>query len=248
MVRVIGRVGRVCLETVFPTTCPACGASIAAGPDPLWCEACAPRILWAAGREYCRLCGRDTGPYELHDGRCTECRSRQAPLSGLVRVGPHQDALRRMVLDFKYKRAPLDRTLGRLVEAAIRGAPWCRRLDAVVPVPTHWRRRLERGHSPPAALARAVEKVLDVPMAEVLRRTRYDPPQVGLSKNQRKDNVRGAFAVVGRSRLQGLTVCVIDDVTTTGATLWEASRSLLKADVRHVYAAVIAKSESTRRI
>jgi len=153
-----------------------------------------------------------------------------------------------MVLDFKYKRAPLDRTLGRLVEAAIRGAPWCRRLDAVVPVPTHWRRRLERGHSPPSALARAVEKVLVVPMAEVLKRTRYDPPQVGLSKSQRKDNVRGAFAVVSRSRLEDLTVCLIDDVTTTGATLWEASRTLRGAGVRDVYAAVITKSESTRTV
>ncbi len=85
-------------------------------------------------------------------------------------------------------------------------------------------------------------------MAEVLRRTRYDPPQVGLSKNQREENVRGAFAVVDRARLKGLALCLIDDVTTTGATLWEASRALKKAGVRDVYAAVIAKSESTHTL
>jgi len=200
----------------------------------------------AIGQEYCGLCGRNTGPYERRDGRCGECREQRVPLSGLVRVGAHKGLLRRMVLDFKFRRGPIDRTLGRLMVAALQGTPWHRQLDAVVPVPLHWFRRLERGHHPTRALAKVVGSALRLPVVEVLRRTRYDRPQVGLSRPQRLENVRGSFAVVRGARLEGVTVCVIDDVTTTGATLAETARTLRKAGVAHIYAAVIAKGESTQ--
>lgn len=149
-----------------------------------------------------------------------------------------------MVLDFKFHQAPLDRTLGTLLAAAVRGATWSAEIDVVVPIPAHWRRRLERGHYPTRAVSRIVGRDLSLPVVEVLRRTEYRPPQVGLSRNQRAENVRGTFGIVRGARVSGISVCLIDDVTTTGATLEEAARTLRKAGVAKIHAAVLSKSES----
>ena len=132
--------------------------------------------------------------------------------------------------------------------AAVQGAPWSDWIDAVIPVPAHWRRRLERGHHPTRALAGAVGSDLRLPMVEALGRSRYDPPQVGMSAPQRRDSVRGAFKVIAGARLEGATVCLIDDVTTTGATLTEAARTLRRAGTASVYAAVVTKSDSISRV
>ncbi len=153
-----------------------------------------------------------------------------------------------MVLDLKYHRAPLDRMLGGLMVAAVEGASWRAQLDAIVPVPAHWRRRLERGQNATRVLARIVGSQLALPVVEVLRKTRYTRPQVGLSEDQRRANVRGSFAVVRGARLEGVTACLLDDVTTTGATLIEAARTLRNGGAACVYAVVIAKGKSTKRI
>jgi len=150
-----------------------------------------------------------------------------------------------MILEFKFHRAPTDRLFGRLLAAVIEGAPWRNRIDALVPVPMHWRRRWTRGLHHTRAIARACGSFLSLPVVEVLRRVRCDPPQVGLGKTQRERNVRGAFAPVRGARLTGTTVCLIDDVMTTGATLRETARTLHRAGVADVYAAVLSKSDST---
>jgi predicted amidophosphoribosyltransferase len=151
-----------------------------------------------------------------------------------------------MVLDFKFNRAPIDDTLGSLLVATVQGSGWAGNVDALVPVAMHWWRRLQRKHHPTRVLAKAAAPALDLPVVEVLCRTQYRPPQVGLSAPQRVENVRGSFGVVRGARLDGMTLCLIDDVTTTGATLLEAARILKKAGAAAVYAAVLTKSESTR--
>ncbi|MBN1343443.1 MAG: ComF family protein [Phycisphaerae bacterium] len=243
----LANLGRLAVETVFPSMCPSCGVLVKSTSEPLWCETCAPKILAAVEREYCSGCGRGTGPYERRDGLCSECRSHpRRRVAAIARVAPHDDPFRPLVLQFKHQRAPFDRMLGRLVAAALRGAPWHADLDAVIPVAMHWRRRLTRRHDPTRALAGVIGAELELPVVNVLKRTRYCRPQVGLSADQRRENVRGSFTVVPQARLQGLTVCLVDDVTTTGATLAEAAGALRKAGAERVYAAVVTKSDSTR--
>ncbi len=236
--------GRTCIETVFPTVCPSCRVGMGPLAESPWCDACGESILALTSTEYCERCGRTTGPFERREDRCGECRNSRSPLSGLVRVGPHKDPLRGMLLDFKFRRAPLDHLLGGLLASAVAGAAWRARIEGLVPIPMHWYRKLTRGHHHTRTLAHPCGDRLSLPVAEVLRRTRRDPPQVGLSKAQRLGNIRGAFAVVRGARLTGKTLCLIDDVTTTGATLTEAAKTLLKGGAQEVYAAVLTKSDS----
>ncbi|MEM8607825.1 MAG: phosphoribosyltransferase family protein [Myxococcota bacterium] len=148
--------------------------------------------------------------------------------------GPLADAIQR----FKFEdRTELARPLGRrLAEEATRVAQG---VDAVVPVPLHWRRRRSRGYDQAALLARPVARALGVPLwLRRLRRVRSTPRQVGLPRAARLRNLRGAFSCVP---LRGSpSVLLVDDVATTGATLAAATQALRQAGAVEVVPLVLA--------
>ena len=116
---------------------------------------------------------------------------------------------------------------------------WVGKVDAVVPVPLHWRRRRARGYDQAALLARPVSNALGVPaLLRGLRRVRNTPSQVDLPHAQRQRNLVGAFAPW---RLRGVgRVLLVDDVRTTGATLRSASEALNAGGVAEVHTFVLA--------
>jgi ComF family protein len=123
--------------------------------------------------------------------------------------------------------------------------------DALVPVPLHPWRLWRRGFNQAEDLARALSDHR-VPVLRALRRARATQPQSALHANARRANVSGAFRVNAwtargeaswQSRLAGATLVLVDDVTTTGATLGEAARVLLAAGAREVRAVTLARVE-----
>ena len=148
--------------------------------------------------------------------------------------GPIADAIQR----FKYdRRSDLGVRLGRLMVDKALGNRGC--VDAVVPVPLHWRRRRSRGFDQAALLAVPIAKALGVPVrVRGLRRVRHTPSQVRLPHAARQRNVAGAFAP---RRLCGAKrVLLVDDVRTTGATLASAASALRSAGVSDVRSLVLA--------
>ena len=120
------------------------------------------------------------------------------------------------------------------------------KVDMIIPVPLHPRRLKERGFNQSQLLGRVLAKKLNIPCDPfVLIRTVDTPPQVGLSEKERRENVRGAFAVSpGRhSRLEGKALLVLDDVMTTGATVEECARTLKSAGAEKVYVLTMARVE-----
>jgi len=148
--------------------------------------------------------------------------------------GPVADAIQR----FKYDgRSELGARLGSVMGGGARR--WVGRVDTVVPVPLHWRRRRERGYDQAALLAKPVAKSLGVaPLLRGLRRVRNTPRQVDLPHQERQRNIEGAFAPW---RLRGVRrVLLVDDVRTTGATLRAASAALKAGGVSEVHTFVLA--------
>jgi ComF family protein len=213
--------------------CPTCWQSIRPLTPPL-CDACGdPLPTWRAISTDCL--------------RCARCRRRPRFVDRARAIGPYDGTLRAIVHALKYDgRRSLARPLAALIR--VRAADLFDDAVAVVPVPLHRSRRRRRGFNQAADLARH----LDLPIVHALVRVRATATQTGLPAAQRHRNVRRAFAVTGAVRsLVGTTIVLVDDVSTTGATLEACARTLKDAgvaDVRAVTAArVVAEPPPARR-
>jgi len=128
---------------------------------------------------------------------------------------------------------PMGEEMGRLY--AEKGYP----VDVIVPVPLHKKRLKERGYNQAELLAREVGSFLGVPVGDFLTRERYSKPQVELSGDERRINVRGVFKACGD--VCGMRILLIDDVITTGSTMEECGRALLSRGALEVYGLTFAR-------
>lgn len=115
-------------------------------------------------------------------------------------------------------------------------------IDALLPVPLHWRRRWYRGFNQADELARPVARHLGVPVLRQARRVRATPFQSGLDAAHRRGNLRGAFRV--RGELSCRHALLVDDVVTTGATLETLARVVLRAGAARVSALAVCRASS----
>ena len=159
-----------------------------------------------------------------------------------ISASRYEGVLRDIIHAFKYEgRRSLADPLGRLMREA--GRPVLDDCDCVVPVPLHPWRRLRRGFNQ----ARDLAECLDRPVADALWRMRATRAQMSLDATARHTNVRGAFvpsllcgAGLSGPRFVDAVVVLVDDVRTTGATLDECAKVVLKEGAREVRALTIA--------
>jgi ComF family protein len=167
-------------------------------------------------------------------------------LEGARAYALYDDHLRKVVLAFKYKGLRvLAASLGELMARSWPTlAPSDRGIDVVVPVPLHRARERARGFNQAALLSRHLAAWIRRPVVEdALLRTKPTSPQVGLSPEERRKNVDGAFQCITGS-LAGQRVLLVDDVYTTGSTLEAARAALHGAGVRSVWAYTLARADS----
>jgi ComF family protein len=114
--------------------------------------------------------------------------------------------------------------------------------DLIVPVPLHRRRLWWRGFNQAAFLAIAISDRLEKPFdLRSLIRTRATTPQTSQDHDDRRRNVRRAFSVRRPARIKGLRVLLVDDVMTTGATVDECARVLMRAGAARVDVLTLAR-------
>ncbi len=118
--------------------------------------------------------------------------------------------------------------------------PHLPRQAAIVPVPLHVRRFRERGFNQSDLIAKALSKLTNLPVAHLLRRVRYTPPQAKLSAQARAKNIIGAMQSAD-TQTWPRAVILVDDVITTGSTIAECAAVLRQHGVRTVIAVAIAK-------
>jgi len=226
------------LSVIVAAPCLACNEALDAPSDGPVCAAC-----WQAIRPlsppFCRTCGDPRSTWRTLDplAVCTRCRRTAPPLDLARSVGYYDGTLRAIVHAFKYDgRRSLAKTLAALMREHSDGVL----ADAglAVPVPLHWRRRHGRGFNQAADLARH----LGLPVVHALRRSRATATQTHLPSAQRHRNVRGAFAPRRAARVVcGRIVVLVDDVSTTGATLAACARVLKACGAKEVRALTAAR-------
>jgi ComF family protein len=229
------------LDIVYPPSCIACLAAVQ--QSAALCTAC-----WSAmpfiERPFCERLGTPF-THDLGPGLISPEAIANPPVYGRARaVARFEDGpARQLVHRLKYgDRAELAAPMGRWMARA--GAELLPGADLLIPVPLHRRRLFQRRFNQAAVLAQTISGLSGVPADPlVLRRVRPTPPQVGLSRAQRADNVQGAFRVSAedRAKVQDRKIVLVDDVMTSGATANAASRVLLRAGAASIDVVVFAR-------
>lgn len=230
-------------DLIMPRACAGCDRPMA-GETELLCRDCQTRMSADCGTDYCPRCGKIAEPYLTTETGCPDCRHHRGPLDGLVRVGTYGGIVGDLVKRFKFGgQQHLDLVLGSHLADALERHTWRDQLDALIPVPTDWHGRRRYGFHPAGLIAQVTGKRLGLPVLPLVRVRGKRRRQVGLPQTDRIKNVRGKFYVAPAARVAGATLCIVDDVSTSGATLREIARVLKRAGAARVFGAVAAKTQ-----
>ena len=234
------------LDLLFPPRCAHCGAAGEA-----LCAAC-----WGAIHEprapRCVRCDRSlfTGMPAQHCPVCAALlrETNQPALQRIVVAADYEGPVRSAIRALKFRgQRRLALPLAMLLTDAARRAE--APVDIVIPMPLHVGRRRERGYNQAALLARPLARALGAPLRDdLLARVRATQPQTRLSRRDRRVNVAGAFALTSPAAAQALVgkrVALVDDVTTTGATLEAAAEALVAARPLAICALAVARPVRT---
>ena len=217
---------------------PACAVCSDLLDEPL--SGCVCRNCWRSIKPItppvCNDCG---DPLPRAGAHCMDCTGRHSAVTRARAVGEYEGTLREIIHALKYSnRLSLAQPLAS--QMRIRGGDVLGDVDCVIPVPLHWRREQQRGFNQ----AREIARYLGPPVVCALVRRRATRPQIELAADQRKANVAAAFGPNNWFRapdIRGKRVLLIDDVSTTGATLDACARVLHELGVRSVDALTAAR-------
>jgi len=226
-----------------------------ASDETLFCWDCRAALPYLRP-PFCARCGDFAAGDVPGDWVCAFC-ARHPPAFDAARsafrfAGAVADAVKRLKYDRGVWLAP---GLAACIAETWRAVPRERRggADVVCPVPLAPERFRDRGYNQSRLLASALARELRLPCRDLLVRTRATPTQTRLTARERKENVRGAFAVAWRFRaglkaverffppVKGKRVILVDDVITTGATVDECARTLKRAGASAVFALSVAR-------
>lgn len=207
-------------DLLFPPRCVFCGRVVS--PGARVCRKCAEEAVQTGEVRYMNLSA---------DGENIKCAALYA----------YRGVVRKSIVDFKFNghKEYAGFYARRLAEQIPRSFPGVR-FDAVASVPVSAERKRKRGYNQSELIARPLAKLLAVPYADCLAKTRDNPEQHMLDRRQRERNVRGVYSVSGPG-VEGKNVLLVDDIVTTGATLSECARVLYGAGAKLVACAAVAQ-------
>jgi ComF family protein len=219
------------LDLLFPPNCAGCGK-----PGFRWCGDCQSQII-PIPTPICDICGTP----QNKSGLCNICQSSRPPYHALRSWSVFEGPIRRAIHKIKYRRdMGLGEALANPVADFLQNQNW--NIDMVIPIPLSSQRYKERGYNQIALVAYPLAVIMDLVYSpNALVRCKNTRSQVGLSASERMKNVEGAFE--GKCKLiSGKSVLLMDDVATTGSTLYSAAEALKTSGAVKVYTLTLARA------
>ncbi len=224
------------VDAVIPRRCAFCGGRRFAAHGEI-CAGCLEDLPWVENS--CPRCAQPLQtalPVNVH---CADCQLRPPPFIAAVAPLRYSFPIDAAIKAMKFRRklffVP---AFAALLEQAYGGLP--ADIDAVLPVPLHWRRHATRGFNQAAELSRSLQREFALRPIRNVTRKRSTQYQSGLPAKQRRRNLRFAFAV--RGEIQGRHVLIVDDVITTGETCRQLAKVVLEAGAEKVSVLAIARA------
>ena len=219
------------LDLIFPPACGGCGKL-----GVRWCSACQHDLI-PIPPPVCDVCGRPL----KEPATCKTCINTRPAYYALRSCVVYSEPARPALIKLKYRHEiGLGEALAWNVSSQLDQLGW--QADMIIPIPLSKQRLLERGYNQVDLIAHPVARITGWKyQPAALQRVRHTNSQVGLNSAERRKNVQGAFQAVSKL-VEGRTILLIDDVTTTGATLDAGSRALVDAGANKVYALTFAKA------
>ena len=263
------RVAATLFFTLFPADCRICGFPLLRVSRLPVCENCLIALRPLQG-SYCTVCGEalhvsayidreETDRLEADgievEARCLLCQLADPPFERAVAYGSYDGELRDLIHLLKFQQVrPASAVLGRMLAETIANLEQAMPVGTlfsskikVIPVPLYTRKQAQRGFNQAEMIARDALKRLLRPKRfdlcpGILLRRRETGSQIGLTRHQRRENMRGAFAVSDPTRILNRDILLIDDVYTTRTTASECARVLRRAGAARVRVATVART------
>lgn len=214
-------------DLIFPKVCVGCGSR----GTYLCCEC--EKAIQGYTLPLCPSCMKQIARLGTHPG----CR-KSTHLDGLIAAGKHTGILRNLVHHIKYLgHADMAQVAARLISQKI-PRDLLGQDFVVTSVPIHPSRERQRGYNQSALLGKTLAKMTGSSYWPLLKKVRNTVPQAKLAREQRLKNLRSAF--VSRKLKPGVKILLVDDVSTTGATLDECAKELKRSGAGLVYGVVLA--------
>jgi ComF family protein len=241
---------------LFPSDCRICGNPLTKISRLPVCQECLYAMQPMTGG-LCAVCGeRVPSPFaaaqndEKKEIRCGLCKRIEPPFTRAMAYGSYEGALRDLIHLLKYESMrPAANVLGRMLAEVIAALQPSFGSDSilVIPVPLYRGKLRHREFNHAELIARMAMKLNSergrlLLLPGLLVRKRETVSQTGLTRHQRRENVRGAFALTDTVAVKAREVLLVDDVYTTGATVSECARVLHRAGASKVWVATVART------
>lgn len=223
------------LSFFYPEWCQLCGRARATSSQSFLCENCRAQVRPIIP-PFCERCGKPFEGEILSGFECWNCRGEELFFCRARSAAVARDSLLEIIHRYKYKGAVwfepfLGELLVRAAAPELRGEQW----DCIAPVPLHPTKEREREFNQAERLARRLGRGAGIQVeARLLRRTVQTRTQTLLTREERRENVRNAFALGAGAEVQGRRIILVDDVFTTGATTGACAKVLRRGGAAEV--------------
>lgn len=225
---------------LYPRHCGACGKATRSGRT--ICAECRRSLARLDGPR-CAVCCQPFGGVLESGFRCMNCGDRELYFDWATSAYRSRGAVRDLIHNLKYNRQlHLRHILGRMLcQGFYDPRVQALGIDGIVPVPLHPARLREREFNQAAVLAKVAAKRLALPVMPALRRARYTSTQTHFHREERFENLEGAFALARGAGIDGCKLALVDDVLTTGSTADACARVLKEAGASAVVVITVAR-------
>ena len=233
---------------LFPAPCRICAQMLDTGSRIPFCHSCVAVLTKTLPEPLCAQCGRPIVSTAVADSLssplCHLCRSHTYDFDAARSLGPYTLPMSRAILLLKYGEVtPLGGWFAKRLAGLIQANKEIYSADLLVPVPLDATRLRERGYNQAELIARPLARILGIPFhSYLLVRTKPRPDKIRLTRRERWETVRGAYAAHKSAQVDKMRVLLVDDVFTTGATLDACSKALRTAGAARVVGLTVARA------